>query len=216
MNNIEKFGYQHDGNDIICYKSVRSNMRSIFDPKIEYMIGEIYKTKCDRDINNEDSYGFGCWTFEGALQYAIKMNITDCIILKVCIENGKFVILNNGKIRAEEIKIIEKCDIENMVLKNNIKHMHDIVRHSSFTIEMLKYFVENNYNFYDINNFGNTTIHYLYVSNYFTEYMFDILNKYNYDMNIKNKFNETPNDYLLFQLILKKSIKNIIVKKLKI
>ena len=40
------------------------------------------ETKCNYSLLNESSYGFGCWTYELAKQYALEKKVIDYKILK--------------------------------------------------------------------------------------------------------------------------------------
>lgn len=69
---------------IECYKAVRSDYSSIYAPHLRFDKREhIYETVCDYNYNNFNSYGFGCWTFEEAKNFAQNKKIHNFKILKI-------------------------------------------------------------------------------------------------------------------------------------
>jgi hypothetical protein len=91
-----------------CYKAVHANYSSIYLPQ-QYRYDDpskIYKTKCDYYSDNENSYGFGCWTYEYAIKIAKDAKLKEYQIITVICPIKKICVLANGKIRAEQMKII--------------------------------------------------------------------------------------------------------------
>jgi len=105
-NKLDKV-YKLVGNKyIIAYKSTRLDGYSVFNFQYKYEVGKTYKSHCDCNIDNENSFGLSAWTKEKAIEYhkgslyKVRINIEDI---------GCFV-HNNGKIRAKKITILERCN----------------------------------------------------------------------------------------------------------
>ena len=58
-----------DNKYIIAYKSVRENMRSVYKPSMKYEVGKTYESKCNYNINQQNSFGLSGWTKQGAIDY---------------------------------------------------------------------------------------------------------------------------------------------------
>jgi hypothetical protein len=91
-----------------CFKAVRYDYRSIHSPDkfIYNILDHLYETDCEYDANKRYAKGFGCWTKEGAIDFAGR-NKPPHKIIKVRVPLDKICMLSNGKIRAEEMIITE-------------------------------------------------------------------------------------------------------------
>jgi hypothetical protein len=54
---------------IIAYKAVREDYHSVYNWQYKYEVGQTYKSHCDCDLFEENSFGLSTWTKEGALEY---------------------------------------------------------------------------------------------------------------------------------------------------
>lgn len=71
---------------IECFKAVRNNYTSIYAPHLKFNKRDFdYETVCDYNYNNFNSYGFGCWTFEEAKNFAQNKKIQNYKILKLLV-----------------------------------------------------------------------------------------------------------------------------------
>jgi len=95
-----------DDKYIIAYKSVRKDMRSVYRPTAYlYEIGKEYKSRCDHNIDNENSYGLSAWTKEGALDY---YNGGKLLKVRIDIEDIGAIVHNSNKIRCRKLTILDE------------------------------------------------------------------------------------------------------------
>ena len=94
-----------DDKYIIAYKSIRNNNYSIYNFQYKYEIGEEYKSHCDCNIDNENSFGLSAWTKKGALDYYNKGKL---IKVKIAIKDIGAIVHNNNKIRCFKFKVLEE------------------------------------------------------------------------------------------------------------
>ena len=67
----------------------------------------MYETSCNYNSSEENSFGFGCWTFEGANDYG-RLTHTNHIIIKVYTPlNSICLIESTGKIRSSKMIIYD-------------------------------------------------------------------------------------------------------------
>ena len=98
-----------DDTYIIAYKGIRSNNYSKFNFQYQYLIGNTYKSHCDANINNENSFGLSAWTLKKAKEYCnekiikVKIHIND---VKALVHNSH--IHNSPKIRCSKFEVIEE------------------------------------------------------------------------------------------------------------
>lgn len=92
-----------------CYKSVRNDYSSIFDKKLyKYdSIGKLYKCVCNYNASNKNSFGFGCWTLNEAVNHA-KITIGNKYkLLRVHVPIDSICMLKHGKIRSSKMIIVD-------------------------------------------------------------------------------------------------------------
>ena len=95
-----------DDKYIIAYKSVRKDNRSVYKPTVYlYEIGKEYKSRCDHNIDKENSYGLSAWTREGALAYH---NVGKLLKVRIDIEDIGAIVHNSNKIRCRKLLILEE------------------------------------------------------------------------------------------------------------
>ena len=104
---IRQFGYEIIDDEVIAYKTTKLDGASVYDDRYKYEMGGTYTDwHCDCNISHKNSYGFGAWAKEEALDYycegklfKIKIPLT-----KVgCVADG-------GKIRCWEFTVVEEVD----------------------------------------------------------------------------------------------------------
>lgn len=109
---------------IKCYKSVKNDYSSIHCGKkwvdvitnktnkhIDFIYDKInvpYITSCNFDPKEENSFGFGCWTYEMASKYAEDNKIKDYKIINVIIPLESSCMIFDGKLRSSEMVIVKK------------------------------------------------------------------------------------------------------------
>jgi hypothetical protein len=102
---IEKEGIKY----VECYKSVRENYSSIYNPnsftydKLNYK----YETICNYNTTIENSYGFGCWTVDNAIGFAKNHGLHSHKIIKCLVPLDCVCMLQNGKIRSSVLIVTE-------------------------------------------------------------------------------------------------------------
>jgi len=95
-----------DDKYIIAYKSVRRDNRSVYMPsRYLYKIGKEYTSRCDHNIDNENSYGLSAWTREGALNYHIEGKL---LKLRIDVEDIGVIVNGSNKIRCKKLTILEE------------------------------------------------------------------------------------------------------------
>jgi phosphoribosylanthranilate isomerase len=96
-----------DDKYIIAYKSVRDDYYSVYNFQYKYDIGKTYRSHCDCNLTDENSFGLSAWTKERAYKYYSKGKI-----LKVQIPISKVgaIVHNNNKIRCFELKVLEETE----------------------------------------------------------------------------------------------------------
>ena len=100
---------------IDCYKAVTNNYKSIYEtcisPSTSHFIYDklnfIYETNCDYDMQNLNSYGFGCWNLENAKLFAWGYRDSKIIKVRVPFDSICIVADNRGKIRSSKMEIID-------------------------------------------------------------------------------------------------------------
>jgi hypothetical protein len=98
-----------DDKYIIAYKSVRDDYCSVINFQYKYDIGKTYRSHCDCNLTDENSFGLSAWTKERAYKYYSKGKI-----LKVQIPISKVgaIVHNNNKIRCFELKVLEEIELD--------------------------------------------------------------------------------------------------------
>ena len=86
------------------WKSVREDMRSVYDPRVEYQVGEVVEDwRCDADCLHENSFGLSLWDKDGALGYH-----STGILLKVRAKLSwiKAMVHDSHKLRTIKLEIL--------------------------------------------------------------------------------------------------------------
>ena len=86
------------------WKSVREDMRSVYDPRVEYQVGEVVEDwRCDADCLHENSFGLSLWDKDGALDYH-----STGILLKVRAKLSwiKAMVHDSHKLRTIKLEIL--------------------------------------------------------------------------------------------------------------
>ena len=94
-----------DDEYIIAYKSVRTDMYSVFNFQYKYEIRKTYESHCDCNLGNENSFGLSAWTKEKALEYHDKGKL---LKVKIAIEDIGAIVHDEGKIRCFKLEVLEK------------------------------------------------------------------------------------------------------------
>jgi len=95
-----------DDKYIIAYKSCRKNGSSIYDPKYKYKVGNTYKSNCDCNVDNKNSFGLSSWTKEKALNYCEEKLLK----VKINIEDIGCIVHDNSKVRCYELTVLEEIN----------------------------------------------------------------------------------------------------------
>lgn len=74
-------------------------------PKYFYEIGYTYTSKCDCNIDIENSFGLSAYTKEGALKYH---NTGKLMKIKVHLDDLGCIVHKGHKLRCKKIEIIEQ------------------------------------------------------------------------------------------------------------
>jgi len=107
-----------DDKYIIAYKSIRKDNRSVYKPQAYlYEIGKEYKSRCNYNIDNENSYGLSAWTRKGALAYH---NVGKLLKVRIDIEDIGAIVHSCNKIRCKRMSILE-CVNDTYVLCGDLK-----------------------------------------------------------------------------------------------
>jgi len=97
-----------DDKYIIAYKGIRSDNYSKYNFQYKYEIGKTYKSHCDCNIDNQDSFGLSSWTLEKAREYCnekiikVKININD---LGCIVHSGNKL---RNKLRCRKFTVLEE------------------------------------------------------------------------------------------------------------
>ncbi len=110
LNYIKKHtGYKIiDDKHIIAYKSCRGSGYSCYNFHYLYKVGKTYKSHCDCNIKEIDSFGLSAWTKEKALKY---YNIGKLLKVRIPINKIGAIVQDNNKIRCFEMEILEEVGI---------------------------------------------------------------------------------------------------------
>ena len=97
--------YEIEGNYIIAYKSTRRNGISVYNSQYRYKAGDIYKSNCNCNIDNDNSFGLSVWTKVGALKY-----YSNGELYKVRIHISKVgaLVQDSNKLRCFELEVLEE------------------------------------------------------------------------------------------------------------
>lgn len=90
-----------------CYKAIRSDYKSLYCPmSFTYdKINVIYSTECNYNYLRQNSFGFGCWTYNGAKFYGDNSNQKYIIVKALVPINSICVELFSEKIRSNNLII---------------------------------------------------------------------------------------------------------------
>ena len=95
-----------DNKYLIAYKSTSDGGCSVYNFQYKYKVGKTYKSHCDCNTNDENSFGLSAWTKDKALGYYNR----GCLFkVRINIEDIGCFVHSDGKIRAKKITILEKC-----------------------------------------------------------------------------------------------------------
>ena len=99
-----KTSYEVVNDEVIAYKSCRSDGYSKFNFQYFYEVGKIYESHADSNADNDSSFGLSAWTKDKAIAYCNER------LFKVAIkvEDIACIVHNGNKIRARKIRIIEE------------------------------------------------------------------------------------------------------------
>jgi len=117
-NDIKEADYEilenENGKYILAYKAIRTDNKSFHDPNnYEYIVGKVYKSNCDCDIEDENSYGLAAWDKENAIEFGKSDNFK-LIKVKIYINDIGVIIKNNkNKIRCFKFKVVEDLGVYN-------------------------------------------------------------------------------------------------------
>jgi hypothetical protein len=115
MQKIKDCGlYEIDGDFVFAYKSTLKHGISIYNNSYRYKVGETYKSNCDCNIDNDNSFGLSAWTEEKALNYNPDGELYK---VKIHIDDIGALVQKDNKIRCFKLEIIEK--ISEFIGKNN-------------------------------------------------------------------------------------------------
>jgi len=93
-----------DGRYIIAYKSVKEDYRSVYAPNFyQYKIGEEYRSNCDCNEDEENSFGLSAWTKWGALDYHSEGRL---LKVKIDIKDLGVMIPGSKKLRCFKFTVI--------------------------------------------------------------------------------------------------------------
>ena len=96
--------YEIIDEEVIAYKSCRSDGYSKYNFQYKYEVGGVYESHADANIDNENSFGISAWTKEKAIEYCGEKLFK----VGIRIEDIAAIVHNGGKIRARKIRIIEE------------------------------------------------------------------------------------------------------------
>ena len=99
-----KTSYEVVDDEVIAYKSCRSDGYSNYNFQYQYEVGKVYESHADSNVDNDNSFGLSAWTKEKAIDYC------DEKLFKVAIkvEDIACIVHNGNKIRARKIRIVEE------------------------------------------------------------------------------------------------------------
>ncbi len=111
---MDFYGIKHTKTKAIFYKAVQKldgKYVSNYDFRFEYKIGRTKETDCDKDVEEECSYGIHISTLDFALQFGCDFN--DLAILEVETKISDIVLPNesNGKVRTPKIKVLREVPL---------------------------------------------------------------------------------------------------------
>lgn len=117
INKIYKTLKLCDAHFVVCYKAIKSNLRSIHDDRFVYdKLYKCYETVCDYNEDNKNSNGFGFWTYQNVINFVFDSALKEYRILKclVPIECLCYVPFSN-KLRSSKFMILKISKIKIVV-----------------------------------------------------------------------------------------------------
>ena len=90
---------------IVAYKSIRSDNYSVYNFQYKYLVGKTYKSNCDCNLTNENSFGLSTWTKEKALEYHSTGKL---IKVKISIEDIGAIVHSGNKIRCFKFEVLKE------------------------------------------------------------------------------------------------------------
>ena len=99
-----KTSYEVVDDEVIAYKSCRSDGYSKFNFQYFYEVGRVYESNADCNADNDNSFGLSAWTKDKAIEYCEEK------LFKVAIkvEDIACIVHDGNKIRARKIRIVEE------------------------------------------------------------------------------------------------------------
>jgi len=96
-----------DNKYIIAYKTVKEDNHSVFNFQYKYEVGKTYKSHCDCNLDNENSFGLSAWTKKEALRYHPRGKL---IKVKINIEDIGAIVHSGSKIRCFKFKVLKEVN----------------------------------------------------------------------------------------------------------
>jgi hypothetical protein len=94
--------YKIEDGYVYAYKGIRSDRYSAFNFQFKYEIGQIYECHADHNLNEENSFGLSCWTYEEAKEYCSELVIE----IRFKVEDLAAVVHKGGKLRVSKFEVL--------------------------------------------------------------------------------------------------------------
>jgi ribose-phosphate pyrophosphokinase len=94
--------YKIEDGYVYAFKGIRSDRYSAYNFQFKYEVGQTYECHADHILDNENSFGLSCWTYEEAEKYC------DELVIKVRfkVEDLAAVVHEGGKLRVSKFEVL--------------------------------------------------------------------------------------------------------------
>jgi hypothetical protein len=94
--------YKIEDGYVYAFKGIRSDRHSYYNFQFKYEVGKIYECHADHNLNEENSFGLSCWTYEEAKEYCDQL----VIHVRFKVEDLAAIVHGGGKIRVSKFEVL--------------------------------------------------------------------------------------------------------------
>jgi hypothetical protein len=94
--------YRIEDGYVYAYKGIRSDRYSKYNFMFKYEVGQTYECHADYNLDNENSFGLSCWTYEEAENYCNQLVIQ----VRFKVEDLAAVVHKGGKLRVSKFEVL--------------------------------------------------------------------------------------------------------------
>jgi hypothetical protein len=94
--------YRIEDGYVYAFKGIRSDRYSRYNFQFKYEVGQTYECHADYNLNEENSFGLSCWTYEEAKEYCDQLVIE----VRFKVEDLAAVVHDGAKLRVSKFEVL--------------------------------------------------------------------------------------------------------------